>query len=219
MCAYLEHHAAAAARGALATLQEAWLSGEYQGSARATGARQLAQRLLRLVRGAVSFFSIFVWAIRMTRVFCLQTTSATLVRSRLRDVDQALRAAATSGNAGGGTGIVTRHRVTGEVDISAAEAAADVDFSRVRALPAGAALVELMVSLFLFSDRLPILTFCFIQTARDAQEVRQSRQNQADNTGSTMSAFQLRNRDMHTFEARQQAWRGTSREYADAGGR
>jgi hypothetical protein len=32
-----------------------------------------------------------------------------------------------------------------------------------------------------------------------------------------MSAFQLRNRDMHTFEARQQAWRGTSREYADAG--
>ena len=169
MCAYLEHHAAAAARGALATLQEAWLSGEYQGSARATGARQLAQRLLRLVRGAVSFFSIFVWAIRMTRVFCLQTTSATLVRSRLRDVDQALRAAATSGNAGGGTGIVTRHRVTGEVDISAAEAAADVDFSRVRALPAGAALVELMVSLFLFSDRLPILTFCFIQTARDAQ--------------------------------------------------
>ena len=146
MCAYLEHHAAAAARGALATLQEAWLSGEYQGSARATGARQLAQRLLRLVRGAVSFFSIFVWAIRMTRVFCLQTTSATLVRSRLRDVDQALRAAATSGNAGGGTGIVTRHRVTGEVDISAAEAAADVDFSRVRALPAGAALVELMTA-------------------------------------------------------------------------
>ena len=141
------------------------------------------------------------------------------MRSRLRDVDQALRAAATSGNAGGGAGIVTRHRVTGEVDISAAEAAADVDFSRVRALPAGAALVELMVSLFLFSDRLPILTFCFIQTARDAQEVRQSRQNQADNTGSTMSAFQLRNRDMHTFEARQQAWRGTSREYADAGGR
>ena len=149
VCAYLEHHAAAAARGALATLQEAWLSGEYQGSARATGARQLAQRLLRLVRGAVSFFLLFVWAIKMTRVFCLQTTSATLVRSRLRDVDQALRAAATSGNAGGGTGIVTRHRVTGEVDISAAEAAADVDFSRVRALPAGAALVELMtVSLF-----------------------------------------------------------------------
>ena len=133
-------------------------------------------------------------------MFCLQTTSATLVRSRLRDVDQALRAAATSGNAGGGGGIVTRHRVTGEVYISAAEAAADVDFSRVRALPAGAALVELM-------------------TARDAQEVRQSRQNQADNTGSTMTAFQLRNRDMHTFEARQQAWRGTSREYADAGGR
>jgi hypothetical protein len=32
-----------------------------------------------------------------------------------------------------------------------------------------------------------------------------------------MTAFQLRNRDMHTFEARQQAWRGTSREYADAG--
>ena len=94
---------------------------------------------------------------------------------------------------------MTRHRVTGEVDISAAEAAADVDFSRVRALPAGAALVELM-------------------TARDAQEVRQSRQNQTD-TGSTMTAFQLRNRDMHTFEARQQAWRGTSREYADAGGR
>ena len=74
------------------------------------------------------------------------------------------------------------------------------------------------VRLFLFSDCLPILTFCFIQTARDAQEVRQSRQNQAD-TGSTMTAFQLRNRDMHTFEARQQAWRGTSREYADAGGR
>ena len=139
------------------------------------------------------------------------------MRSRLRDVDQALRAAATSGNAGGGAGIVTRHRVTGEVDISAAEAAADVDFSRVRALPAGAALVELMVSLFLFSDCLPILTFCFIQTARDAQEVRQSRQNQAD-TG-PLTAFQLRNRDMHTFEARQQAWRGTSREYADAGGR
>jgi len=59
VCAYLEHHAAAAARGALATLQEAWLSGEYQGSARATGARQLAQRLLRLVRGAVSFFFNF----------------------------------------------------------------------------------------------------------------------------------------------------------------
>ena len=152
MCAYLEHHAAAAARGALATLQEAWLSGEYQGSARATGARQLAQRLLRLVRGAVSL-SFLHFRTSMGDlsdvVFCLQTTSATLVRSRLRDVDQALRAAATSGNAGGGTGIVTRHRVTGEVDISAAEAAADVDFSRVRALPAGAALVELMtVSLF-----------------------------------------------------------------------
>ena len=199
VCAYLEHHAAAAARGALATLQEAWLSGEYQGSARATGARQLAQRLLRLVRGAVSFFFNLRMGDSSDVVFCLQTTSATLVRSRLRDVDQALRAAATAGNAGGGGGIVTRHRVTGEVDISAAEAAADVDFSRVRALPAGAALVELM-------------------TARDAQEVRQSRQNQAD-TGSTMTAFQLRNRDMHTFEARQQAWRGTSREYADAGGR
>jgi hypothetical protein len=69
VCAYLEHHAAAAARGALATLQEAWLSGEYQGSARATGARQLAQRLLRLVRGAVSFFLIFVRAIRVTSCF------------------------------------------------------------------------------------------------------------------------------------------------------
>ena len=194
VCAFLEHHAATAARGALATLQAAWLAGEYQGSSRASQARSLAQRLLRLVRGA--------------------TTSATLVRARLRDVDQALRAAATAlGGVGGGRGdgdggslagggFATRARggLAGGVDVSAAEAAADADFCRVRALPAGAALVELM-------------------TARDAQEVRVSRQGDASGaSGAALSAFQLRNRDMHTFEARQQAWRGTSREYADAGG-
>ena len=83
VCAFLEHHAATAARGALATLQAAWLAGEYQGSSRASQARSLAQRLLRLVRGA--------------------TTSATLVRARLRDVDQALRAAATALEADAGT--------------------------------------------------------------------------------------------------------------------
>ena len=33
-----------------------------------------------------------------------------------------------------------------------------------------------------------------------------------------MTAFQLRNADMHSFEADRQAWRGTNREYADAGG-
>ncbi|ACO67442.1 SNF2 super family [Micromonas commoda] len=191
VCAFLEHHAAAAARGALATLQTAWLAGEYQGSSRATQARLLAQRLLRLVRGA--------------------TTSATLVRSRLRDVDQALRAAATApggvGGAGHGDGVNGRgagglrnRGLAGTVDVSAAEAAADADFCRVRALPAGAALVELM-------------------TARDAQEVRVARQGDASGaSGAALSAFQLRNRDMHTFEASVQAWRGTSREYADAGG-
>ena len=156
-------------------------------------------RLLRLVRGA--------------------TTSATLVRSRLRDVDQALRAAATSSRGGtngagdgagrygelpgrGPAGGLRNRGLAGTVDVSAAEAAADADFCRVRALPAGAALVELM-------------------TARDAQEVRVARQGDASGgsrSGAALSAFQLRNRDMHTFEARQQAWRGTSREYADAGG-
>ena len=92
VCGFLEHHAAAAARGALATLHEAYLAGGGDGrnananananGAQVAAARQLAQRLLRLVRGA--------------------TTSATLVRGRLRDVDQALRAAATRGGGGDG---------------------------------------------------------------------------------------------------------------------
>ena len=34
----------------------------------------------------------------------------------------------------------------------------------------------------------------------------------------TQTAFQLRNANMRSFEADRQAWRGTSREYADAGG-
>ena len=33
-----------------------------------------------------------------------------------------------------------------------------------------------------------------------------------------MTAWQLRNADMHSFEAARQQWRGTAREYADAGG-
>ena len=36
--------------------------------------------------------------------------------------------------------------------------------------------------------------------------------------GRAASAFALRNADMRSFEADRQAWRGTSREYADAGG-
>jgi hypothetical protein len=87
---------------------------------RVNEARQLASRLLRLVRGA--------------------TTSSALVRSHLRDVEQALRAAATRD--AGGAGFRRDYHGHGRIDDAVAAAA--VDFNRVRALPAAAALVELM---------------------------------------------------------------------------
>lgn len=180
VCAFLEHHAAAAARGALDTLQgEASSSvassipgGGGTGRA-AASARQLAGRLLRLVRGA--------------------TTSATLVRSRLRDVDAALRAAATSAHPGS-----NRRADTGGV-LSGAQIAADAAVGRVRALPVAQALVELMAP-------------------REANDARRTAQGSARGGTAAASAWQLRNADMHSFEAARQAWRGTSRQYADAGG-
>lgn len=186
VCGFLEHHAAAAARGALATLHEAYLAGGGDGrSANANGAqvaaaRQLAQRLLRLVRGA--------------------TTSATLVRGRLRDVDQALRAAATRGGGGDGGARAPIRGVDGHLNMSAAEAAAASDFGRVRALPAARALVELMAP-------------------REANRTGPAAvAAAAGGSSAAMTAFQLRNANMHSFEADRQAWRGTNREYADAGG-
>ena len=190
VCGFLEHHAAAAARGALATLHEAYLAGGGDGrnananananGAQVAAARQLAQRLLRLVRGA--------------------TTSATLVRGRLRDVDQALRAAATRGGGGDGGARAPIRGVDGHLNMSAAEAAAASDFGRVRALPAARALVELMAP-------------------REANRTGPTAVAAvAGGSSAVMTAFQLRNADMHSFEADRQAWRGTNREYADAGG-
>ena len=80
MCSFLEHHASVAARGALRVLlneRAASARGGAGSGARTRSARALATRLLRMVRGA--------------------TTSATLVRARLRDVEEAMRHASTSG--------------------------------------------------------------------------------------------------------------------------
>jgi E3 ubiquitin-protein ligase SHPRH len=147
VCAFLEHHAAAAARGALATLHHASLAspdgiisgGGGGGNAREMAvAKQRAEKLMRLVRSA--------------------STSATLVRSHLKEIDAILRAAATQaavlgGRAGAAAvlGYEGRggHRVRGDaggggLNLFAAEAAAEVDFGRVRALHPAQALVELM---------------------------------------------------------------------------
>ena len=84
--------------------------------------------------------------------------------------------------------------------MSAAEAAAASDFGRVRALPAARALVELMAP-------------------REANRTGPTAVAAvAGGSSAAMTAFQLRNADMHSFEADRQAWRGTNREYADAGG-
>jgi E3 ubiquitin-protein ligase SHPRH len=137
VCGFLENHAAAALRGALTILSHvARLErggsdddddddalprhARHYTAGRVNEARQLASRLLRLVRGA--------------------TTSSALVRSHLRDVEQALRAAATRD--AGGAGFRRDYHGHGRIDDAVAAAA--VDFNRVRALPAAAALVELM---------------------------------------------------------------------------
>ena len=71
----------------------------------------------------------------------------------------------------------------------------------MRALPAGLALLELMA---------PRETNASGPTA--------ARRSAPSAGGRAASAFALRNADMRSFEADRQAWRGTSREYADAGG-
>jgi E3 ubiquitin-protein ligase SHPRH len=70
----------------------------------------------------------------------------------------------------------------------------------VRALPAGLALLELMAP-----------------RAANATGPTTATTNPSAG-GRAASAFALRHANMHSFEADRQAWRGTSREYADAGG-
>ena len=192
VCSFLEHHASVAARGALRVLlneheHATEHASEHQRhqrhqSARSRSARQLATRLLRLVRGA--------------------TTSATLVRARLREVEEAMRFASTTharrdgAYAGGGA----YRNADGRLDASAVEAAASEDVRRVRALPAGLALLELMAP-----------------RAANATGPTTTTTNPSAG-GRAASAFALRHANMHSFEADRQAWRGTSREYADAGG-
>ncbi len=187
VCGFLEHHAAAAARGAVETL------GGAAAGAEANAARALAQTLLGLVRGA--------------------TTSATLVRRRLRDVDRLLRAAATARGTrrdgtrtdgeltpGAGRGGFAVRGADGALNAEAVDEAAAADASRVRAMRPGAALVELM-------------------TPREANDRLESANDRSLSAApGTQTAFQLRNANMRSFEADRQAWRGTSREYADAGG-
>ena len=139
--------------------------------------------MLRLVRGA--------------------TTSATLVRARLREVEEAMRFASTTharrdgayGNGGG-----AYRNADGRLDASAVEVAASEDVRRVRAWPAGLALLELMAP-----------------RAANATGPTTATTNPSAG-GRAASAFALRHANMHSFEADRQAWRGTSREYADAGG-
>ena len=134
VCNFLEHHASVAARGVLQTLFVVGASGTQNNGNGGTAhhvrtARALAQKLLRLVRGA--------------------TTSATTVRSRLREVEEAMRAASARGaggrDAAGERGLHGGFRdAHGQLNASAVEAAAAADVDRVRALPAGLALLELM---------------------------------------------------------------------------
>ena len=187
VCSFLEHHASIAARGALRVLlneHDARASSEVT----TRSARQLAARLLRLVRGA--------------------TTSAALVRARLRDVEEALRFASTSTTRRGGhaagrfAGSASFRDAAGQLDASAVEAAAAEDVRRVRALPAGLALLELMAP----------------RGANASGPTSRAGGGAGAAGGRAASAFALRNADMHSFEADRQAWRGTSREYADARG-
>ena len=191
VCSFLEHHASVAARGALRVLlneRAASARGGAGSGARTRSARALATRLLRMVRGA--------------------TTSATLVRARLRDVEEAMRHASTSGAPRDGhvgrwaNGASLSFRdAAGQLDASAVEAAAAEDVRRVRALPAGLALLELMAP-----------------REANASGPTAARRSAPSAGGRAASAFALRNADMRSFEADRQAWRGTSREYADAGG-
>ena len=195
VCSFLEHHASVAARGALRVLlneheqertehaSENTTRHQRHQSARSRSARQLATKMLRLVRGA--------------------TTSATLVRARLREVEEAMRFASTTharrdGTYGNGGGAY--RNADGRLDASAVEAAASEDVRRVRALPAGLALLELMAP-----------------RAANATGPTTATTNPSAG-GRAASAFALRHANMHSFEADRQAWRGTSREYADAGG-
>jgi len=191
VCSFLEHHASVAARGALRVLlneRAASARGGAGSGARTRSARALATRLLRMVRGA--------------------TTSATLVRARLRDVEEAMRHASTSGaprdgqvgRLANGASLSFRD-AAGQLDASAVEAAAAEDVRRVRALPAGLALLELMAP-----------------REANASGPTAARRSAPSAGGRAASAFALRNADMRSFEADRQAWRGTSREYADAGG-
>lgn len=183
---FLEHHASIAARGVLQTLLVNADLDSNVPTHHVRTARALATKLLRLVRGA--------------------TTSATLVRSRLREVEEAMRAASTSVTTSGRGGRANHggfRDSAGQLNASAVEAAASADVDRVRALPAGLALLELMAP----------------REANVSGPVAAARVSTAAvDTGRAASAFQLRNANMHSFEAGRQAWRGTSREYADAGG-
>ena len=196
VCSFLEHHASVAARGALRVLLDEESRVGAGSSARSRSARQLATRLLRLVRGA--------------------TTSATLVRARLREVEEAMRFASTShgarrsgGHATHGSAVAAPFRdAAGQLDASAVDAAAAEDVRRVRALPAGLALLELMA---------PREANASGPTSMGSRGSL-PRGTAADNGGRAASAFALRNADMRSFEADRHAWRGTSREYADARG-
>ena len=190
VCGFLEHHAAAAARGALATLHEAYLVAAGDGETRTQTRTRTGHRWRRRVSSrSVSY----VWfaARRRPRRSCAVDCATSIRRFARR---RRAAAAATAGRArlfAASTGISTCPR------------------RRRRRRPISDAFARFPRRARWWNSWLPREANRTGPTAVAAV---------AGGSSAAMTAFQLRNADMHSFEADRQAWRGTNREYADAGG-